>query len=682
MANPIANLDYIQTQAGVTPSTDDTNFFAQNYTASNGIRFRKGIPEKKGGFTKFNYQMGQSTTGAPRAEYSTEINGAFYTLIGTSTRLYALIGSVLTNITPFLTSSTAAANSLSTLYGTLANDPISTIINSNIVTVQDASASRLRVGDPVTFSGSNAVGGILAAAINAAQVVHTVSSSSYTFIAATAATSTVASGGGNSVVRKTGLIRCTITNTLSEGDRVKIATALAVGGVTALQINLEFIVRNVTGSVFDFMTAGIATSSASGGGAGTVFYPPIAAGSADEHFGVGYGMGKYGVGLYGFSKTSATLRSYPQIWFFDRFGDFIMMTPGNQGGLYEWSGDITLAPVLTTNAPTKINYMFVTENTIVVFGNNGVENRITACDQGNRTVWSGTAQNQFFDGTQSGAARFISHINLQGVSLIFTEKQAYTFRQIGLPNVWEVKKIANVGIISSMAGYEINGVAEWAGLAEFYRWSGGQVEVVPSNVAVTSSILNTVFQNINTSQKSKSFCWFNQAFQEWRFHYPSASSNEPDTVACHCVLDDSWWPDTESRTAAERPATLLTAPRLLDINGVMYLHDNGTDADTLPLSFSLTTNLRTLSKKETLLSAFIPDSIQTTGDINVHIDAFQWPQELPINSQDYVVPVGQGRFNFGMNGRFWQYTISGSALGQFWRMGKWGEEKQISGDGA
>lgn len=685
MPNIDAKLDYIDIPPGVTPVTDDTDFASVNYSLTSGIRFRNGRPEKKGGYQQFSFQSGQSILGTPRSEFATEINGKFYTLIGSEKRLYALIGSSLTNITPLLTSSTAAANGLSTLYGTLGSDPISVTIGSNVVTVTDSSASRLQVNDTVTLSGATTTGGITNTMINAAQVVRSVDTANgkWTFRASGNASST-ATGGGASVVRKTGLLRCTVVNTLVEGDRVKIASAADTGGILAAAINLEFIVRNVTSGHFDFMTASTATSSVSAAGGGsTVFYPPIANGLSNESYGVGFGMGKFGVGLFGVSKTSTTAHLYPRIWYFDRFGDYIMMTPGNGGKLYEWDGNISAAPVVTTNAPTAINYMYVSDNTVVVFGKSGVENAITASDQGNRTVWSGTAQNQFFDSVVSGATRFISAIKLDGVNLIFTENQCYTMRQIGLPNVWEVKKLSDVGMISSMAGLEVNGIAYWQGRSNFYTWSGGSVQIQPSNVYPVSSILRYTFDNLNYGQKSKCFCWFNKRYQEIRFHYPSAGSNEPDRISVVNLLDNSWWPDEEARTCAERPTTVLSNPRLLDANGVMWTHESGADNGTNSLPFSITTNIRTLGKNEALLSAFIPDSIQTGGDINVTVNAFQWPNDTVMRTTEtYDVSIGSGRVPFGQQGRFWTYTIEGDVLGQTWRMGHWAEEKQLAGDGA
>ncbi|MDE2233456.1 MAG: hypothetical protein KGJ90_05095 [Patescibacteria group bacterium] len=684
MANPVSEIAYIDIPAGVTPSTDDTAFAAKNYTSSSGIRFRNGRPQKKGGNVQITFDAGNTISGAPRSEYSIDINGKYYQLIGTSYGLYVCIGTTLTNITPLQTSPTAAASSLSTNYDTLANNPISVTNGSTVVTVADTSASRYQTGDTYTLSGvSGTIGGVAAATLNAAHPIQSTGSNTVSFVVATTATST-ASGGGNAVVRATGLLRMTVNNTMNNGDRVKVAGATDTGGiVAATYINKEFVIRNVSGTYFDFMTGGTATSSVSGGGgAGAEFYPQIAAGNVDENVGTGYGMGKYGVGLYGVSKTSSTARNYPQIWSFDRFGDYIMMTPGNGGGLYEWSGDVTVAPVLTANAPTAINYMFVTDNTVVVFGNGGTENRITSSDQGNRTVWSGTATNQYFDGTVSGADRLIGAIKLKGVNLIFTQKQSYTFQHIGLPNVWSITKLANVGMISQNAGWEAYGTAYWMGSSNFYMWNYGTIEIIPSNVFPQSSILKYVFTNLNTSQQSKCFAWCNYIYNEMRFHYPSASSNDPDSVAVCNLFDMSWWPDTESRVSVERPIALFDFPRMADINGNVYNHESGNDDNGSPLSFSLKTNLRNLGKKETKLSAFVPDSIQT-GNISVKVDAYQWPNDTMVRStQTYTVPTPSPRQNFDQQGRFWQYTISGNTLGQNWRMGQWAEERQLGGDGA
>lgn len=682
MPSSVAVYDKIEPVIGVQPSIDKTNFNTVHWTYSDKIRFHNNSPEVIGGWEKVLLDYGQSIIGVPRSYWSQFINGALYTLIGTHKCLYVFQGSSATNITPLETSSTAAANSLSTLYGTLANNPISTTNGSNLIVISDASASRFRVGDSVTLSGAATTGGILNTALNTTHIIRAIGTNTFTIRVASNATSTVA-GGGAAVVRSCGLIRVTVANTMFEGGRVKLSGAIDTGGVTAVNINAEFIIRNVSGTLFDVMTNGLATSSVTGGGgASTVFFPQIASGEQDESVGQGYGMGRYGVGNYGVNKTSSSSRKYPRIWQFDRFGDYMLMSAGNGTKLYYWGGSTAVAPVQVTGSPNAINYFFVSDNTVVTFGNAGNENRITACDQGDLFGWTASAVNQVYDDNIEGAGRLLGHIHVNGTNLIGTENKVYSFRHIGLPNVWEIIEVGkNCGFISSNCGFEVNNIGYWMSLGNWYMWAGGNVEVVPANSQVRSTIIRYVMSDINTSQKSKIYCWFNRQFEELRWHYPSSSSMDPDRVAVLNVTDKSWWPDTISRTCAERPEITSTYPHMMDSLGNIYLHEYGTDADGAALSWTLSTNLRTLGKKEARLSAFIPDSFQT-GAVSVKIDMYQWPQSTALTStKTYTVSADNKRVEVTQQGRFWKYTISGSVVGGFWNMGNWAEEKQESGDG-
>ena len=78
---------------------------------------------------------------------------------------------------------------------TLSANPLSTTIGSPIVSVTDT-AHGLSVGDVVTFSGAAVVGGVT---VSGSYPISSVTTNAFTIIA-TAATSTVAAGGGGSVV--------------------------------------------------------------------------------------------------------------------------------------------------------------------------------------------------------------------------------------------------------------------------------------------------------------------------------------------------------------------------------------------------------------------------------------------------------------------------------------------------
>lgn len=623
---------------------------------------------------------GATIIGCVRAIFSANLDEKVQTMLGGSKALYALLGSDLSNLTPLLTATTAIANSLDTHYDTLASDPLATTNGSNEVIVTDTEAGLFEAGDTYTLSGASAVGGIGASEINKAHIVRAVDGDNdeITIKTASNATSTI-SGGGASVVRTSGLITVNATaHAQVDGARTELAAAADTGGILAAQINLEFEIRNVQTDSFDVMTAGTATSSvSSGGGASTTYQEQLADGLCDETNGQGYGMGKYGVGLYGTALLSTNGRRLPRIWFMDQYGENILATPGNQEGVYQWDGDLTVAPVLVANAPTDINYMFVSDNILVTFGS-GQRNRIKASDQGNITNWTSSSTNQVFTDDIEGAGRLWSHVRLNGTNLIFTNNQCYTFRYIGLPFIWEIKFKDHIGCIAPMARVVVKGVAYWMGENNFYEWRGGNIDIMQSNSGAQTTLLNYVFQNINRAQLSKCFAWYNRRYDEIWFHYPSEGSNEIDRLVRYHVTDRHWTPDTFNRLAAEYPNINLQFPRLIDSNGNFYRHEVGYDADTAAMPWSLKTNKRNFGTTNVLNTSIIPDSIQT-GAINVKIDGWSYPQSAAAkNTATVAVTPTTEYVPIDIDARFLQYTFSGEVLGQNWIMGDWLEPVQPS----
>lgn len=666
----------IECKPGVQPYTDRTAFSTEHYTFSDKIRFNSGQPEKIGGWMSIMFNNDAQIEGTARSIFSTTISGRVYTMIGTNEKLYVLIGNTLTNITPLRTATVAIANSLDTHYATLANNPISVTINSTTVRVADSEAAKFKVNDVYTLSGATTTGGVLNTALNAAHILRTIGVGYVEFRVASAATST-ASGGGASVVRSSGLLTVNAAaHGQVNGDRVKITLAADTGGILAADINKEFIIRNVAAGTFDIMTAGTATSSVSaGGGAATLYQKEIPDGLVNASFGQGYGMGEYGDGLYGVSKLSTQGQTYPRIWFFDRFGNTITMTPGNQTGLYQWSGNLAVAPALVSGAPITINYQFVSDNILVTLGYQ-VGNEIFASDQGAITQWVASSTNQVFQDDIEGAGRFLSHVSVNGTNLLFTENQTYTFKYIGRPLIWDIDLLeGSIGIISPMARIAIEGVAYWMDDENFYKWEGGNVEIIPSNSQYQSTIHDYVFGDLNSVQKSKIFAWYNKDFNEIWWHYPSSESNEPDRVARLNIQDLTWVPDTFERTAAEYPIVSLMNPRLINVD-TLYKHEFGTDADGEPMAWSLKTNLRTTGKDTTTVVGIIPDSVQE-GDIILTIHSQLWPQATAtMKEESLTVSEDTNYIPYTVNGRCWDYLWEGEELGQTWQMGKWQEYVQ------
>lgn len=447
-----------------------------------------------------------------------------------------------------------------------------------------------------------------------------------------------------------------------------------VGGIPNTAIDTQFSARNATATYFDVMTNSFSTSSVTAaGGSSTIFYTEISPGNLNETAIQGYGAGLYGAGLYGTALLSPSGRALPRIWFVDRYANTFIMTPGNQGGLYQWFGSDQTAPqqIGGDNAPTQINYAFVSNNIIVTLGAGGIENRIFSCDQDDITDWLSSSTNQVFDDDIEGAGRFLSHCPAENLNLLFTESETYTFRYIGLPLVWEILPLDDsIGIIAPMARVPVKGMAFWMGLGNFYMYRGGKVEIIPANSQEQCTALRYVFDNLNYGQKSKSYAWYNRDFNEVWFHYPSAGSNECDRLVKVNLLDYVWSIDEMNRTAAENPAITQKNPLMANV-GDLYKHELGVDDNGSPLPFTLIGNKQFAGKDNVLLSGVIPDSTQT-GNLSFTTTGYRFPQStVASHNVTYTVAPDTEQVPMLGSGRYWQYTWAGADLGQDWEMGEW-----------
>lgn len=669
----------IEVLAGVKPDTDDTNQATKHYVYADKIRFVDGRPEKLGGWLSFEYDTNEAFIGTPRNIFSFVLDNLKYYLLASNTSLYSLITDQKTNITPVQTSAANLANPFSSYYATLGSNPIATTNNSNQIVITDT-AHKFIAGDDISISGASAFNGIAAATLNTTHNISSVTTNTYTINLPEIATAT-GSGGGASVVRSSKIVSVThATNGYTEGDNIEISgTSATVGGIPTAELNTHFQIRNVTTNAYDIVVATtFATSSQTGvGGASVDIYPQIARGNADSELGSGYGMGLYGAGLYGVPKT-ATAPTPPRVWSFDRFGDLVILTAGSQTGLYSWDGVTTTLPDLVSGAPTAINYCFTTDNIAVTLGSGGVGNRIKWSDQGNLTTWTATAENQAGEDDIEGAGEFISHAPLKGFNLLFTENQVWTFRYIRKPFIFETKLLDNTrGLMAQNARISVDGVAYWMGKENWYMYSGGSVDVIPSNSDKESTIKNYVFDNINMNQSAKAFCWFNRKFNEIWWHYPTAESNECDAIARFNIKDLTWTPDTMERTAAEYPAIIGDYPYLIDETGIPYQHEYGFNDDGGDMRFEIKTPYFTNGKNLTEILGLIPDSIQTGEDfIQLFVNKKKYPQSTDVDTKQYLIYPDTEKITPRIQSRYYQYWIRGEAEDQFWRAGDWQEELQ------
>lgn len=166
--------------------SDITTYSAKGrWIGGDGVRFRKGAPEKIGGWTR---AFSTNFTGTPQTIFAwSSLDTKKRLAVGTTSLAYAIdCGTgVVTNITP--TSST----------GVLGTNPLSFTSGLNLMVVAHT-AHGLTSGRTVMISGATAAAGLTTAQINGTYRISVINANSYSVLLPANATSTV-SGGGSAV---------------------------------------------------------------------------------------------------------------------------------------------------------------------------------------------------------------------------------------------------------------------------------------------------------------------------------------------------------------------------------------------------------------------------------------------------------------------------------------------------
>jgi len=179
-------LSKIQFRPGV--NRESTSFAdQQGWFDSDLIRFRKGYPEKIGGWIK----VGSSSVAGTVRSLKVWVTLSALKLmgVGTTSKFYIEQGTVYNDITPIRSTATLGANPITT------GDA-----GSGVVTVT-AAGHGAGAGDYVTFSGATTVDGLTIAQLNKEhEITEIVSSGSYKLDTGGSASSGGTSGGGSAVI--------------------------------------------------------------------------------------------------------------------------------------------------------------------------------------------------------------------------------------------------------------------------------------------------------------------------------------------------------------------------------------------------------------------------------------------------------------------------------------------------
>lgn len=592
---------------------------ATNYANSGGwfdsdfVRFRNGLPEKIGGWTRI-YENQQALVGKCRKLYDwSDLVGTQYLACPTNIKFYVDNSTSIIDITPIRRSLT------------LGNNPLATTSGTGTITVTDVNHGCV-IGDRVTLSGASTVNGILAATLNAEHVVtEVVDADTYKFETSGTANAT-SSGGGASVVAAyqfhPGITSTAVFEGWGSGPWGGTAGAFGWGfgpettittyysGLWTVDNYGEDMIacpRDLTNGI-KLGSNPISVSNTSNVVTVTQVNHALSNGNAIVIGSVSNEIGEIPVsqlnGTHTITVVNANAYTFtvantatsnasggtdafvftPSIVYWDvTDDDGPAISIGNLGAAYAKK----YLPYVSTEVMVSDQ-----NRQVIVFGSNpydvtqGQDPMIVRwSDSSDPTNWD-IADTTKTSGEQrlSSGSFIVTAIQNREEILIWTDSSLYTMTYVGPPSGYGFNLVGtNFDIIGPNAKIVTGAVAYWMGTNNFYAYNG-KVEPMPCTVR------DYVFLDLSKDDGEKVYCSADSGNNEIIWFYPSESQGgtpgqrEVDRYVVYNYAEGAWYYGSMARTAwIDRRGH--SVPRSVSPDGYLYNQETGLDdGSTSPAS--------------------------------------------------------------------------------------------------
>lgn len=535
-----------------------------NYSGEGGwwdgdkVRFRLGFPQKIGGWEKDNPNymhgacrqlLGWTTT------YGDNFLGA-----GTNNKLYIEKGGTFHDITPLRTTNP-------TLTTPTTDNCIATTNGSTVVTI-NITGHAAENNSFVTISGAAAVGGVPATELNANHKITVVNANSFTINVTTAATSTVAAGGG-----------------------------------TAITVNFEL----EPGFVFATEGYGWGTSTWGRDTWGLGSSVPVLIAQRDwflDHFD---------------NDLIANIREgAPYYWARGASAEPALSTRA-----IRLSAQATTEGFDPNAVPVKTTQLMVSQQDkhLIAFGSvpYGSTNAadfdpllIRWADQDSPANWTPSLTTSAGDLRVSRGSRIVRAVAARQEILVFTDSHVFSLQFLGTTDVFGLQEYAdNISIASPRAVATAGSITVWMGKDKFYVYTG-RVDTLPCTLS------EEVFGNFNLGQAQQVVCGTNEKWDEIWWFYPSGTSDWNNNYVVFNYAEQVWFKGTIERTAwldsplRDKPLGVNSTDE--GLTSYLYAHETGTDADGAAMTSYIESNDFDVEEgdKFVLTQRLIPD-IKFTG---------------------------------------------------------------------
>ena len=491
---------------------DQTNYASEGgWFETQWVRFRSGFPEKMGGWEPRNFV---AYDGAARSLFSWSTTDSNILLgVGTDTKMYISVGTVMYDITPIRATFTSPAT----------NNCISTTNGSKVITVTIAGYGGI-TGDYVTLSGVvGPIAGIPASEFNAEHEITNVTSNTFTITVTTAATSTLTSQGGTAIIAE-------------------------------FQINVGF---STSTAGYGWGTGTWSRSTWGSSSTSPVFFPARLI--FQDKFNNDLIFNVQGSNIYYWEYTNA-------------FNTRAVLLSSLSGAVAvpQQVGKILFAPsghllaFSCTNydatAPGP-NYLGTFDPLLIRFAN------VDADIGPDPLNWQPTLTNTAGFLRLSIGSRIVTALRTKQEILVWTDISLTSLQFLGTSEVFGLQEVSSaITIFGANTVIGANNKVYWMGNDKFYIYSG-RVDTLPC------TLTRYVFSDINRTQQGIFFAGQNAEFNEVIWFYCTATSNEIDRYVIYNYAENIWYFGDLERTAWI-DSGVIDFP-IATKDGYIYLHELG-----------------------------------------------------------------------------------------------------------
>ena len=489
---------------------------------SNLVRFRKGLPEKIGGWAKNTLNTFKSTARALHAWVDLEITK--YLGVGATWKYYVKEGDNFYDVTPLRVTTSAGDVTFSATNG------------SSTITVTDTSHGAV-TNDFVTFSGAATLGGLVTAAVlNQEYQIDLVTS-------ANAYTITAKDTDGNTVT----------ANASDSGNG-----GSSVVGAYQINVGLDVYVES------------------SGWGAGTWGAGTWGSTTAitasnqlrlwsHDNFGEDLIMNVRAGGIYYFDISAATLGTTRATPLTSLSGANLAPTIALQTLVSDIDRHVVCFgadPISGSSRTGAVDPMFIAWS-----------------DQENAAQWEPLSTNTAGSFRLSAGSQIIGAIRARQETLVWTDTSLYSMTFVGQPFTFGVNLVnEGVGLIGPNAAVNTPKGIFWMDKKGFYTYNGA-VQDIPCTVQ------DYVFSDLNEGQAFQVFGFLNKEFDEVGWFYCAAGETTISKYVVFNYEDGVWSIGELNRTSwidegiFDAPIASYTTSDV----GYLYDHETGNDADGSPM---------------------------------------------------------------------------------------------------